>query len=123
MFWNYVKSKTTTKSAIGELYSNDDTNEKCTNDQDKAEILSDYFNRVFVVEPDGDIPKVEPDGNKPKVQINKEIKLDTIEIEEIDIIEVIKNFKKMQVTKSGRISPKSNKRSGSSNFKTLKNNI
>eukprot|EP00794_Sanderia_malayensis_P014125 gene14125-15603_t len=51
-FWQYVKSKTTIKSGIGDLvYTNEDGSERLTrNDQEKAEVLSDYFKTVFTDE-------------------------------------------------------------------------
>ena len=47
-FWCYVRSKTQTKSSIGDIGDNDGIlNSDCLN---KAEILNSFFSNVFVTE-------------------------------------------------------------------------
>ena len=59
VIWDYINKKTKIKTAIGDLYTNQDDvkSVKTEKDSDKAEILSEYFSSVFVNEPEGqDIP-------------------------------------------------------------------
>ena len=59
-FWRYVRSKTKTKSSIGDIENNDGTlNSDCLS---KAEILNSFFSSVFVTENATDIPDL-PDRN------------------------------------------------------------
>lgn len=57
LFWKYVNSKTRTKPKIGSLYINGDKSIMAETEEDKANILARYFDKVFVREPDGEIPK------------------------------------------------------------------
>ena len=61
VIWDYINKKTKIKTSIGDLYINQETanSPKTENDLEKAEILSDYFSNVFVIEPEGQaIPKL-----------------------------------------------------------------
>ncbi|KAL8570445.1 hypothetical protein ACOMHN_034480 [Nucella lapillus] len=54
VFWSYVKSKTTTRSGIGDLKK--ENGSKTTSDQEKAELLNNFFHSVFTHEDDGPLP-------------------------------------------------------------------
>ncbi|XP_033756287.1 uncharacterized protein LOC117339033 [Pecten maximus] len=58
--WNYIKSKSTTKSEIGDLYTktNDKTSTKVSSDIGKANILCKFFSSVFVKEEDEVTPQL-----------------------------------------------------------------
>ena len=55
-FWKFVRSKTTTRTGIGNL--KDENDNTVTNDKDKAEIFKAYFSSVFTIENDN-IPSLE----------------------------------------------------------------
>ncbi|KAL8594920.1 hypothetical protein ACOMHN_038483 [Nucella lapillus] len=54
VFWSYVKSKTMTRSGIGDLKK--ENGSKTTSDQEKAELLNNFFHSVFTHEDDGPLP-------------------------------------------------------------------
>ena len=58
--WQYINSKSKTRSGIGELYTNpaDQKSNKTDNDEEKANILADFFSSVFTVEPNEEIPSM-----------------------------------------------------------------
>ncbi|KAG1701354.1 Ribosome biogenesis protein bop1-B [Nymphon striatum] len=58
--WKYIKSKSKTKVEIGDLYKdpNDSNSNKTDKDKEKADILADFFQSVFVKEPGGDVPTI-----------------------------------------------------------------
>jgi len=60
-FWNYIKSKTKTKSSITGLHCDptDETSRITDNDSYKADILNKYFASVFTKEPQGEVPSFE----------------------------------------------------------------
>ena len=62
MIWQYINSKSKTRSGIGDLAIDpDDPKSDLTNDNAaKAEILSNFFNRVFTREPDDEVPYIPP---------------------------------------------------------------
>ena len=89
-FWKYVHSKTKSKSRIPDLKTRKNNGEgKTENDQEKAEVLSDYFKDVFIND----------DGvNMPQVDINiNHAKLDKIEITREA---VLKKLKALNVNKT-----------------------
>ncbi|KAK7093942.1 hypothetical protein V1264_007621 [Littorina saxatilis] len=54
-FWSYVKSKTSTRSGVGDLKKEDGN--RATTDRDKAELLNTFFQSVFTNEDDGPLPQ------------------------------------------------------------------
>ena len=59
-FWNYVQSKSKTKSTIPDLYK-DETKEQVTeSDKEKANVLADLFTSVFTKDPGSKMPDIEP---------------------------------------------------------------
>ena len=62
MIWQYINSKSKTRSGIGDLaIEPDDPKSDLTNDNAaKAEILSNFFNRVVTREPDDEVPYIPP---------------------------------------------------------------
>ena len=58
-FWNYVNRKTKTKPGIPNLNKSDVKDDVTSNDQEKADILSDFFCSVFTQEDDTNIPILE----------------------------------------------------------------
>ena len=58
--WKYIKSKSKTRTGIGELLKdqNDQNSEKTDDDKEKAEILATFFKSVFTKEPVGEVPKL-----------------------------------------------------------------
>ena len=57
MFFQYVNSKVKTKSGIADLNKDDGT--KTKNDNEKAELLNEFFQSVFTNEEDGPLPNFE----------------------------------------------------------------
>eukprot|EP00057_Strongylocentrotus_purpuratus_P009185 XP_011663659.1 PREDICTED: RNA-directed DNA polymerase from mobile element jockey-like [Strongylocentrotus purpuratus] len=86
-FWNYVRSKTKVKSGISDLIKEDGS--KTTSDEEKAEVLNEFFASVFTREDVTTIP--EP-----------EVKFDGDPLEEVVITteEVLKKLKKLNPSKS-----------------------
>lgn len=74
VFWKYVQSKTKSKSRIPELYKGTAEERRTENDLEKAEVLSEQFSKVFVTEPEDEVPRCErkdvPTLNQ--LEINKE---------------------------------------------------
>lgn len=85
IFWKYVQSKTRTKSRIPELYKDHERKVKTGSDKEKAEVLSEYFSKVFVNEPEGEVPSA------PK---KNACVLEGLEISEGKIRKVIQKLKK-----------------------------
>ena len=91
VFWNYYKSKITVKQGIGEL-NIDHTNPKSqttTEDEEKANILANYFSNVFTTEQTGSI------STTPKVNIK-------LAMDELKVTEniILLTLKELNVSKS-----------------------
>jgi hypothetical protein len=60
-FWQYANSKRKRKSGIGELKTNSNGEiDTAKTSKEKAEVLANFYSRVFTRKPDGDIPQLEP---------------------------------------------------------------
>ena len=57
LFWNYVRTKTKTKSVVSKLEM--PNGELSSNDQETANTLNEYFSTVFEIEPDDPLPNFE----------------------------------------------------------------
>lgn len=86
-FWNYVKSKTSTRTGIADLKNEDGT--KTTSDGDKAELLNRFFSSVFTREDGGPVPEA------PEFPLTEEI-LDL----EFAVDDVKKQLKELKVGKA-----------------------
>ena len=53
-FWSYINSKRKARSGISELYSKVDKTHIANTDQEKAEVLAEFFTSVFTKETDDD---------------------------------------------------------------------
>ena len=62
-FWRYVQSNTKTKEKIGVLYDQDGN--VCTEDQEKAQLLNNYFCSVFTDENQSQLPVLHQPLNTP----------------------------------------------------------
>ncbi len=86
-FWSYINAKRKTRSGVAELHTGHGSGVKtATSDEDKANVLGDFFSSVFTVENDENMPPVKPvipeilfNNEKFKVEeVNKLLKgLDT----------------------------------------------
>ena len=87
-FWSHVKEETKNKSTIGDLRDKD--GDLKTEDQEKANILNDFFSSVFTVEGNSKLPDFE---QKVKDE-------DCINQIEINAVKVLKQLKSLNVSKS-----------------------
>ena len=87
-FWSQVKEETKSESTIGVLREKD--GDLKTEDQEKANILNDFFSSVFTVEGNSDLPDFE---QKVKDE-------DSINHIEINAVKVLKQLKSLNVSKS-----------------------
>ena len=86
-FWSYVKSKTGTRTGIPDLKSEDGF--LAVTDKEKAETLNSFFQSVFTLEPDGDLP------SPPAFQLETELTDYDITTEEVS-----KRLKKLNTGKA-----------------------
>ena len=75
-FFRYINSKSKVKIGIGDLHTdpNNESSPVTSNDQEKAEILSDFYQSVYTIEPDGEIPLLPPKEvlyEMPQMEINE----------------------------------------------------
>ena len=73
-FWSYATSKLKTRTGISDLVKSDGS--KTNSDLDKAEVLNSFFQSVFTVEPDGELP------DPPEYNFDNELNDFEITIEE-----------------------------------------
>ena len=91
IFWDYHKSKTTVQQGIGER-NTDIANPKSQTtieDEEKANILADYFSSVFTTEQTGSI------STTPKV--NNKLAMDELKVTENIVLLMLK---KLNISKS-----------------------
>ena len=86
-FWSHYKEETKSKSTIGDLRDKDA--DLKTEDQEKANILNDFFSSVFTVEGNSELPDFE---QKVKDE-------DCINQIEINAVKVLKQLKSLNVSK------------------------
>ena len=75
-FWNYVNNKTKTKPGVPNLNKSENKDDVTTNDQEKANVLLDFFSSVFTQEPNTEIPELPERNHTSKlesIEINEEI--------------------------------------------------
>ena len=58
LFWKYVEEKMLRRAGIPELFIDDSKVSKTKSDKEKAEVLANYFCKVFTKEPEGNIPSL-----------------------------------------------------------------
>ncbi len=76
--WKYINSKSKTREGIGELCKDptDPKSEKTDKDEEKANILADYFSSVFTNEAEGALPNIptkQITQNWKKIEIKEEV--------------------------------------------------
>lgn len=100
LIWNYINSKSKTKAGIADLLTNpnDPKSEKTDDDEQKANILARYFNSVFTIEPEGEIPKL------PKRDVDQPLR--NILISEEEVFQILKNLKIDKAPGPDRLHPK-----------------
>ena len=82
-FWSYVKAKTSTRTGISDLNKNDGTTART--DEEKAQVLNDFFQSVFTEEPEGELPEA------PVYEFNNP--LTDIEVDIAEVQKLLKNLK------------------------------
>ena len=73
-FWQYVNSRLKTKSGIGDLKRSDGST--ASTDQEKAEVLSEFFSSVFTAEDCSDVPCPESEWEGPvldKIEVTPQL--------------------------------------------------
>jgi hypothetical protein len=64
-FWNYVQTKTKTKTSIPDLYKDNDKKILTSSDTEKASVLADFFSSVFTEESNFNMPELDINPNTP----------------------------------------------------------
>ncbi|KAL8601399.1 hypothetical protein ACOMHN_042403 [Nucella lapillus] len=95
VFLSYVKSKTTTRSGIGDLKKEDGS--KTTSDQEKAELLNDFFHSMFTHEDDGPLPD--------PLTAEYSMILEDFEISEEKVLNLLQTLKTHKATGPDGINP------------------
>ncbi|KAL8591660.1 hypothetical protein ACOMHN_056776 [Nucella lapillus] len=95
VFWSYVKSKTTTRSGIGDLKK--ENGSKTTSDQEKAKLLNNFFHSVFTHEDDGPLPDL------PTAEYSTT--LEDFEISEEKVLKLLQTLKTHKATGPDGINP------------------
>ena len=85
--WQYINAKSKIKQGIGDLCSDprDEKSKKTDNNEEKSDILANYFSSVFTHEPAGEPPTLEA----RQVEVN----WSNMIIQEIEIAKLLKNLK------------------------------
>lgn len=98
--WKYIKSKSKTRTGIGELLTDqsDPNSTKTDNDKEKAEILAEFFKSVFTNESEGEVPMLD------KRDINIKMPDLTIKVEEIT--KILKGLKEDKSPGPDRLHPR-----------------
>ena len=55
-FWKYAESKMRNRTKIQQLYMDESKSRLTANDKEKADVLGKQMSKVFVNEPDGELP-------------------------------------------------------------------
>ena len=73
--WKYMNSKLKARTGIPNLRLEDGNpnSRLTTSDKEKADVLANFFCRVFTQEPNGDIPVLDP---KPIIEVFRNIKIE-----------------------------------------------
>lgn len=87
-FWSFVKSKLNTVTRVADLKFEGEGNRLATSDEERAEVLSTFFTKVFTIEPVGELPSVS--------ESNIQVPLEDIRITE----DVLKKLEQLKVDKS-----------------------
>ena len=87
-FWSHVKEETKSNSTIDDLRDKD--GDLKTEDQEKANILNDFFSSVFTVEGNSELPDFE----------QKVKDVNCINQIEINAVKVLKQLNSLNVSKS-----------------------
>ena len=98
--WKYIKSKSKTRTGIGELFTDQSNpnSAKTDDDKEKAEILANFFNSVFTKEPDGETPTLNVKDTCSKMP--------PMIIKEEDISKILRGLKEDKSPGLDRIHPR-----------------
>lgn len=94
-FWSFVKAKTCSRTGIADLKRDDGSIAKT--DQEKAEVLNDFFQSVFTREPIGDLPM--------PPHFDYATSLDDFDITQEDVRKLLKGLKTGKAAGLDGISP------------------
>ena len=94
-FWSYVKAKTSLRTGVSDLMKDDGT--KTISDQEKAEVLNNFFQSVFTREDDSPLPQ------PPQYQFSEALK--DIDITEGNVRMVLESMRPNKAAGPDGISP------------------